>query len=60
MFVRKKQNKSDVFSVQTIDKRSDKYKLLKTIGSSSSLAEVGLLFMQGQHWLRKLSRPTGF
>jgi hypothetical protein len=36
MFVRQKQNKSGIVSIQVIDKSSGRYKLLKTIGSSSS------------------------
>lgn len=60
MFVRKKQNKSGVISVQIIDKRSGKYKLLKTIGSSASLAEVDLLFTQGQHWIKNYQGQLDF
>jgi len=42
MFVRKKQNKSGVISVQIIDKSSGKYKVVKTIGSSSDEKQVSL------------------
>ena len=35
MFIRQKKNKSGVISIQVIDKSNGKYKLLKTIGSSS-------------------------
>lgn len=51
MFVRKKQNPSGVISVQIIDKSSGKYKVVKTIGSSSSLAEVDNLESQANKWL---------
>jgi len=40
MFVRKKKNKSGVVSVQVIDKSSGKYKVKKTIGSSSKPDEI--------------------
>ena len=53
MFVRKKKNKSGVISIQVIDKSSGKYKLLKTIGSSSNSLEVEQLFQQGQHWIKE-------
>ncbi|MCX6327602.1 MAG: IS1634 family transposase [Bacteroidia bacterium] len=53
MFVRKKKNKSGVISIQVIDKSSGKYKLIKTIGSSSNSLEVEQLFQQGQQWIRE-------
>ena len=52
MFVRKKKNKSGVVSIQVIDKSTGKYKLLKTIGSSSHEQEVADLFRAGQQWIR--------
>jgi transposase len=51
MFVRKKKNKSGVISIQVIDKSSGKYKLVKTIGSSSNNQEIENLFRQGQQWI---------
>ncbi len=39
MFVRKKQNKSGVVSIQVIDKSSGKYKVVKTVGSSANVQE---------------------
>lgn len=48
MFVRKKKNKSGVVSVQIIDKSSGKYKVLKTIGSSSDESTVEVLFRRAQ------------
>lgn len=48
MFVRKKKNKSGVISIQIIDKSSGKYKVVKTLGSSSDNAAVENLFTQAQ------------
>jgi hypothetical protein len=48
MFVRKKPNKSGVISIQVIDKSSGKYKLIKTIGSSSDPKIVEQLYKQGK------------
>ena len=53
VYVRKKKNKSGVISVQVIDKSSGKYKLLKTIGSSSSMSVVEQLFTEGKEWIKK-------
>ena len=52
MFVRKKQNPSGVTSIQVIDKSQGKYKVLKTIGSSSDPREVELLFRKGHQWIK--------
>ncbi len=43
MFVRKKKNPSGVVSIQIIDKSSGKYKLVKTVGSSSQVDEIDQL-----------------
>lgn len=53
MFVRKKKNKSGVISIQIIDKRNGKYRLLKTIGSSSDIIEIERLFNEGAEWIKK-------
>jgi len=53
VFVRQKKNKSGVISVQVIDKSSGRYKMLKTIGSSSDVREVEKLIEQGNEWIRK-------
>ena len=53
MFVRKKKNKSGVISVQVIDKSTGKYKMLKTIGSSSDESVVAKLIKEGNHWIKK-------
>ena len=55
MFVRKKLNKSNVVSVQVIDKSSGKYKVLKTIGSSKIEAEIDDLCTAGRNWIKQKS-----
>ncbi len=55
MFVRKKKNKSDLISIQIIDKIFGKYKVIKTIGSASDDAEVVELFKDGKQWIRDYS-----
>jgi transposase len=52
VFLRKKQNKSGVVSVQIIDKSSGKYRLLKTIGSSSKSLEIERLTIEGKQWIK--------
>jgi len=52
MFVRKKKNKSGVVSVQVIDKSSGKYKVKKTIGSSSKPDEIKRLIVEAKQWIR--------
>jgi len=51
MFVRKKKNKSGVISVQIIDKSTGKFKVLKTIGSSSDDADVEDYYQQGVDYI---------
>jgi transposase len=52
MFVRKKPNKSGVISIQVIDKSSGKYKLIKTIGSSSESIEIERLVQKGKEFIK--------
>jgi transposase len=52
MFVRQKKNKSGVVSIQVIDKSSGRYKMLKTIGSSSDTKEIDFLVTQGKEWIK--------
>jgi len=52
MFVRKKKNKSGVVSIQVIDKSSGKYKLIKTIGSSSDIEEIEQLYKKGKEFVQ--------
>lgn len=52
MFIRKKKNKSGVISVQVIDKSTGKYKVLKTIGSSSEPKVIEHLVKEGKIWIK--------
>ncbi len=52
MFVRSKKNQSGLISVQVIDKSSGKYKLIKTIGSSSDQSDIQKLVNQGNQWIK--------
>jgi len=52
VFVRKKKNKSGVISVQVIDKSTGKYKVLKTIGSSSESEVTEHLVKEGEIWIK--------
>lgn len=54
MFVRRKKNKSGLVSVQVIDKSSGRYKVLKTIGSSSHEHELDMLVKEGERYIRQL------
>lgn len=56
MFVRKKRNPSGIISVQIIDKGDGKYRVIKTIGSSSDSPTVDELYLQGKIWI---SHHTG-
>jgi len=51
MFVRKKKNSSGIVSIQVIDKSSGKYKMIKTIGSSSDPKEIEKLSLKGKQWI---------
>jgi transposase len=51
MFIRRKQNKSGVISIQVIDKSSGKYKLKKTIGSSVDTIIIEQLVKEGELWI---------
>lgn len=60
MFIRKKRNKSGILSVQVIDKSSGKYKVLKTIGSSSNLFELERLEQIALAWVRNYTATLEF
>jgi transposase len=60
MFVRKKKNKTGVVSIQIIDKSSRKYKVLKTIGSSSNLREIDSLYRQGMDYIQHFEGQQTF
>jgi len=51
MFIRKKRNPSGIISIQVIDKSDGKYKVLKTIGSSSDKKTIAELYQQGKKWI---------
>jgi hypothetical protein len=51
MFVRKKKNPSGIISVQIIDKSRGKYRVAKTIGSSSENTTNDELCVQAEDWL---------
>jgi len=53
MFVRRKKNKSGLISIQVIDKSSGKYKLVKTIGSSSNSFELEQLESDAFLWIKR-------
>ena len=53
MFVRKKNNKSGVISVQVIDKSSGKYKLVKTVGSNGKPDVVEKLVLKAEQWIKE-------
>lgn len=60
MFVRQKQNKSGIISVQIIDKSSGKYCLYQTVGSSSDKNEIDLLVKKGNSMIQKISGQESF
>ncbi len=51
MFIRKKKNPSGIISVQVIDKSRGKYRVVKTIGSSSDNTTIDDLCIQAENWL---------
>lgn len=60
MFVRKKKNKSGVVSIQIIDKSLGNYKMVKTIGSSSNVTEIDLLYQQGLDYIQHYNGQKTF
>ena len=55
MFVRQKKNKSGSTSVVVVRKDKGRYKLVKTMGSSSDPQEIDNLSRQGKEWIRRKS-----
>ena len=51
MFIRKKKNPSGIISVQVIDKSLSKYRVVKTIGSSSDNCIIEELCIQAEDWI---------
>lgn len=60
MYVRKKKNRSGIVSVQIIDKSSGKYKVHKTIGSSSDNNEIALLVKQAKTYISTFGGQSAF
>jgi transposase len=60
MFVRKKKNKSGIISIQIIDKSSGKYKLYKTVGSSSDKKTIEELFKKANQEIKNLNVQEQF
>lgn len=58
MFLRQKRNKSGSISVQIITKNSGRYKVLKTLGSSSEEQGVAMLLEQGRNEIKRLEAQT--
>ena len=54
MFVRRKKNPSGVVSIQIIDKSRGKYRVVKTVGSSSDAVAVDNLYQEGKLWIATL------
>ena len=53
MFIRNKKKKSGVVSIKAIVKSSGRYKVLKTIGSSSDNLKIAELVTEAEIWLKK-------
>ena len=61
MFIRKKQNKSGSTSVHIVSKANGKYKVLKSIGSTSTQAGISILLHQAKYELSILqAQPSLF
>jgi transposase len=58
MFLREKKNKSGSVSVQIIQKKGGKYKVLQTIGNSRSEQEIAKLICLGKQQIEQLSQQT--
>lgn len=58
MFVRKKSNKSGSISIQIIDKSEGKYKVAKTIGSSSDPEEIQRLWEKAHNVIPELCKQS--
>ena len=52
MYVRKKPNKSGRISVQIIDKSTGRYKVVKTIGSSTDPLQLEKLVAEGKRYIQ--------
>ena len=52
MYTRRKKNHSGSVSIQVIDKSTGKYKVVKTLGSSSDPDQIAAMERQGMQWIR--------
>ena len=59
MYIRKKKNKSESVSIQIIEKRNRKYKVVETIGCARNEIEKELLLNKAKKRLKEL-QPTLF
>lgn len=59
MFIRQKKNSTGSISVQVIDKSSNRYCVLKTIGSSSDKTEIANFVAQGKAYIQTLTKQSG-
>jgi hypothetical protein len=61
MFIRQKRNKSGSTSIHIVSKDSGKYKLIKSVGSSSTVEGITILMHQARYELSQLqSQPSLF
>lgn len=60
MFIRQKKNKSGLISVQIIDKSSGKYRVAKTIGSSSDVFVIENLIIKAKDFIKKYQGTLEF
>lgn len=58
MFVRKKKNKSGSVSIQIIDKSTGKYRVVKTVGSSSDPDQIDFLWKKAHYVIPELTGQT--
>lgn len=56
MFIRKKKNKSGVVSIQIISKKTGKYQVVKTVGSSSDAQQIESLCGVGRDRVVELTQ----
>ena len=59
MYIRKKKNKSGSISIQIIEKKNSRYKVVETIGCAKSKQELDKLLIEAQKRLAELN-PTLF
>lgn len=55
MFIRNKPNATGSCSIQIVDKSSGKYRVIKTLGSAHSKAEIAKLVLKAEEYISKLT-----